>query len=140
MCLIAKNNVINIAINDITVYKIIKMNNESIYRGFSYNYKKKYKLNKSLKIDIDGRRLIIFEGFHAYTSKNIAEDNYCDMIFSEKIVEFIIPKGSEFVISYDDQEIVSNQIISGNLGYKNWFSYAYEKMIIVINTIADILN
>lgn len=118
-----------LATRPMTVYKVIDTDNRSAFQSFVYEPGICYKLGKSLcsyknaftnTWDVD-------EGFHAYTSvraarrsqlsrtRNCALDSTPPTVARLfKIVEFIIPVGAHYFLG-DNDDIVSDEIISGNL-------------------------
>jgi hypothetical protein len=71
-----------------------------------FNYEQGILNEAKLEINLYGNE--INSGLHAYVSYEMA-DNYGGMY--EKIVEFIIPKGSTYYINLLNGEIVSNKMI-----------------------------
>lgn len=92
---------------DITVYKIIKNDNTSMYQDFQYKPNTQYCLGKNLKPwDLICIYFEVDEGFHAYLSKRFTPD--------KKLVEFVIPKGAKYFLGINN-DIVSDSIKSGDL-------------------------
>lgn len=104
------------AIKDITVYKVLNLDNRSIYEKFLYEKGKEYyrygeklfgisvykQYYGAYKIEID-------DGLHAYTSKVIARRK-SDYDFSRKMVKMIIPKGALYFEDKLNHEIVSSKL------------------------------
>lgn len=99
-----------IATRSIRVWKRFnKKNLKSPYRGFQYERDKEYSLSTDLTEKYDFRMdvRIITDGFHAYTSRQKAE-NHRGLI--ETVIECTVPKGSVYYWNPVRQEIVSNRI------------------------------
>lgn len=95
MCFILDNNskIKKIRKNKI-VYKVITKHNYSPYKGnFEWEENKRYELGKSLKINEYGRS-IITEGFHAYTTHEMA---LYGKGHNGKIIKLIVPKNAEYI-------------------------------------------
>lgn len=88
---------------DIPVYKFLTGRNTSTVRGFKYRPDTLYRLRKKLEVENGS----IYEGFHSYRYEPIMNT------FGQKIVKFIIPKGSKYFIN--NYECVSDRILSGDL-------------------------
>lgn len=111
MCLkIKKGEVEKTATEDIVVYKIINMHNNSLYQGFQYKPNRLYRLRKKLKV----KRNEIYEGFHSYNCLVKVRDNILETFLNPKVVKFVIPKGAKYYLGRDN-DIVSTSIRSGNL-------------------------
>jgi hypothetical protein len=125
--------------DDIHVWKIISISDESAYFHFKYTKNTTYKttmrsaVRKMERLVCDGNRVpymtwrVVENGFHAYTCKpRIILDNrygsflvgdvnvFTDVPGKFKVVEFVIPKGATYYTGtlYD---IVSDEITSGSL-------------------------
>lgn len=114
MCLTIKTGMkLQIAKEDIEVYKVIYRDNTSLHQGFAYAPKSHYYLCSSLKPVLSRshniRRRTVECGFHSYIKR--ISNPYNNMA---KIVKFIIPKGAEYYLG-DNNDAVSNAIISGDL-------------------------
>lgn len=110
MCLHTRQNVIEIAKKPIKVYKVIKLDNKSLYQDFQYQPDTLYRLRKALAYTRVGDYGYEFDaGFHAYRDVNNLYYSY-----RNKVVEFTIPKGARFIIGQYN-EIVSTSIRSGDL-------------------------
>lgn len=112
MCLYTKWKKPKKAKKDIIVYKILRENYISPYRGFSYNLGIKYDTDMDFFTDPYDDGLYIDVGFHAFTSKRALLKSNLKKYFSTGIVfKCIIPKGSSYYISSHKREIVSDSII-----------------------------
>lgn len=107
----------SVAKKDIIVYKVLYKNKNQIVspcKRFPYILKKLYQTDFGITIGISNDTLLfINEGFHSYRYKNYAARLYFN------VYKCVIPKGSQYYISIDRQEIVSNQII---IKRKLWFN------------------
>ena len=117
MCLYinADNPVAKVAETDMTVWKIIRHNNMSLFMFFRYNRHNKY----SVELEVLSNNTVE-SGFHAYITKDIAIERaefYKTVIGMEKlkVVQFTIPKGAQYYIGWCGKEIASNEIIAGDL-------------------------
>lgn len=105
-----------VAKQDITVYKMIFTNNESLYTFFKYKPNTLYRLRKSLKIEYSqplkqNVKKTVEEGFHAFTKEN----GFTGLNLPyKKLVKFTIPKGAKYYLGMNG-DIVSTSIRSGNL-------------------------
>lgn len=86
-----------IAKENIRVYKVFHSNFVSPYLKFQYDLDTIYKIDKLEVINSK-----IYEGFHAYCNN--------EYVRIGNIYPVFIPKGSEYFISIDGEEIVSNSI------------------------------
>lgn len=116
MCLLSTTNIPKIADKDIVVYKILYVSdNLSPVRGFHYHKginvaKGKQEICKS------NNRFSIFGGFlHAYIKYNEAFYIWSNFNVNARethyIVQMIIPKGTEYFISDDGEQICAKQLI-----------------------------
>lgn len=102
--------------SDIVVYKIlVKKTNLSPYRDFQYLPNTEY---SSVKLRAthhsawnDDDEWEIEEGLHAYTT--LVRARFM-LDYNEKVVLFVIPKGTRYVIG-EDWEIVAERMITGDL-------------------------
>lgn len=105
-----------IAIEDMTVYKVIHANNTSAARLFHYEPGVLYTLaaNDRKKFDLAewDTAQIVNEGFHAYGEKAMAD--HCHDYRNEKTVAFTIPKGAQYYLGTFGT-IVSDAIVAGSL-------------------------
>ena len=124
MCFYVNKSQKQIAKKDITVYKIITMNNKSLVYHFSWKPNKTYKENLKTKEQLTylkdnttsvwgySRNLefekVINEGFHGFIHIKNAIKLQRRITSFTKIVKMIIPKGSTYY--RNKEEIVSNQI------------------------------
>lgn len=126
MCLTIKESGFEmIAEEDMTVYKVIRTDNTSQMQRFPYDPGAQYTLPPadSAKFNLaglkprkdDGWRRV-YSGFHAYITKEEAEDRvaqaYAPAVL--KVVAFTVPKGAHYYLGFYE-EIVSDQIIAGDL-------------------------
>lgn len=126
MCLIPVVDVIQVATEDILVYKIVTKDNLSIIHRLPYKPNERYELALPLLIVYDYNDSYngsqVNEGFHAYTSLAAAAGSALKLNLSInakfigqfKIVTFTIPKDAHYIIG-DDGDIVSDAIVSGDL-------------------------
>lgn len=123
MCLYATEEPF-IVEEDMTVYKVIALNNESMIQKFPYVpfHTYKTKLGVTEYKDADMWRYRIDTGFHAYiraidASDDIREIDAVNAIFHShvkyKIDAFTVPKGAEVYRSFP--YLVSDTIRSGSL-------------------------
>lgn len=115
MCLYVKNynsngSHIKTSTENIKVYKRFYAETQdedlllsSPHQDYEYHLGYNYKLSTELD-----NGSIIYEGFHAYTSKHHATSIAGSR---EIIITCIIPKGAKYIIGYD-AEIVSDQLIT----------------------------
>lgn len=112
MCLYTKWKEPKKAKKDIIVYKILRENCISPYRGFSYNLGVKYDTDMESYEGISSKGIVINVGFHAFTSKRALFKSNVNKYFSTgEAFKCIIPKGSLYYISSCKKEIVSDSII-----------------------------
>ena len=108
----------HVADKAMTVWKVIKFTNLSMWQSFVYEPNHRYEtveltvINKSNYVR--SAYLIINEGYHAFTNLRAAHDEIVTFGSGYKVVKFTIPKGATYFIG-DDDDIVSNRIISGDL-------------------------
>jgi len=116
MCLTTFQNKPYIAKEDIIVYKALFKTGKQIlspYRGFPYILKELYQTNLGIPfVTTNFSPKLIYEGFHSYINRKYATDRW------PEVYKCIIPKGSQYYIDSDQEEIVSNQII---IKRKLWF-------------------
>lgn len=136
MCLVTRQNISKIAETDIQVYKILVRTPSNILKSpamwkinkWTYRLNTEYKLagfidrkkHGSLEFEPYDVLYQVRRGFHAYTTLDDALYAYNNLLvynpdnFEEGegvvIFEAIIPKGSQYAISTDGKEIVSNRI------------------------------
>lgn len=80
--------------------------------GFCYNLKNIYETNMQIVESLFSDGLFIHKGFHAFLSKKISrKSDVFKYRIGTKIFKCIIPKNSEYYISSDNTEIVSDSII-----------------------------
>lgn len=112
MCLHPKTDEsIHVTDHDIVVYKILRLDNSSMFQNFQYEPNRLYHgpaLSYFLPF-VDAP--FIEKGFHAYVDELAAERN---CVPYSKVVTFTIPKGATVCYGWFD-EIVSDTIISGSL-------------------------
>lgn len=140
MCLNTRETKPSIAETDITVYKIIFHNNYSQVQRFEYEPNKIYEIDH-LEIEISESVFnTVSEGFHAFKNlsgallvKDITKGAMIPWVM--KIVEFTIPKGSEYIISNGGYEIVSNKIISGSLKPVSFWECFKCRLVQFINSL-----
>lgn len=116
MCLTTFQKTPYIAEKDITVYKgLFKVGERIIspFMGFPYTLNKLYQTNFRISPRTPLLPKYIYEGFHGYRNKKYAIFQWLE------VYKCIIPKGSLYYISSDQEEIVSNQII---VKRKLWFN------------------
>ena len=141
MCLFTKNNA-NVAYltpTTIVVYKTISKNNKSQHKGFEYKANTLYDIGEPLTFKRISGSInynychTVNVGFHAYVNFKIAK-KYVPNYY--KIVEFIIPIGSEIAWGLND-DIVSNKIIAGDLEDipRNVFVRLYKRFKKVLTSI-----
>lgn len=114
MCLyVTKNAKIQIAEKDIFVYKEITKSNRSSFQGFQYHPHTLY-TGRTIRIEIYAPR--VRAGFYSFIT---LEDAKTDPYIGEKIVSFVIPKGTRYIQgTFGDAKIncyVSEAIRSGSL-------------------------
>lgn len=111
MCLHPKTDEsIHVTDHDIVVYKILRLDNSSMFQNFQYEPNHIYHgpaLSYFPFVDAP----FIEEGFHAYVDELAAEAN---CVPRSKLVAFTIPKGATVCYGWFG-EIVSDTIISGSL-------------------------
>lgn len=111
---------------NITVWKVIKKNNYSLYLNKCY---KQNILYPRVKFGYSGRYSSSFSdikefatidrGYHSYRSRERARDEHHNVQHNNsKIVKFIIPKGAKYYIG-DCEDIVSDIIKSGDLKHSH---------------------
>lgn len=114
MCLYLDSNdsKVHIATHDIFVYKILSYCDYSTIQYFRYKPNTTY---FEIEFNYNGKGYIN-DGFHAYliTDSNVLTKVRENIMFGDKLVQFIIPKGAKYYIGVDD-DVVSDTIISGNL-------------------------
>jgi hypothetical protein len=136
MCLVTRQNISKIAETDIQVYKILVRTPSNILKSpamwkinkWTYRLNTEYKLagfidrkkHGSLEFEPYDVLYQVRRGFHTYTTLDDALYAYNNLLvynpdnFEEGegvvIFEAIIPKGSQYAISTDGKEIVSNRI------------------------------
>lgn len=104
----------------ITVYKILSDKLKSLHQSYQYNLDMHYYQVKDKKTDKFGfgfttgwknglSTLRIHQGLHAFTSLKRAKNS---LIFGQKIVKCIIPKGAEYFIDRENHEIVTDNLIT----------------------------
>lgn len=116
MCLVTFQKEPYIAEKDITVYKALFKSGKRIispFINFPYTLNKLYQTNFKISPKAPLLPKYIDEGFHEYRNKKYATDRWLE------VYKCIIPKGSLYYISSDQEEIVSNQII---IKRKLWFN------------------
>lgn len=125
MCLIPLVDAIQVATEDILVYKIVTKDNLSIIHRLPYKPNERYELSLPLLIVYDYNDSYngsqVNEGFHAYTSLAAARSALklnlsinAKFIGQFKIVTFTIPKDAHYILGTHD-EIVSDVISAGSL-------------------------
>lgn len=117
MCLFPMNNTIEIAKQDIHVWKIILRSNVSMYQSFEYQPNTLYRLRRKLKIETETEigSPQVNNGFHAYHYMLTTIRAYQRMRNGYyKIVDFTIPKGAKYIIGTHG-DIVATSIRSGSL-------------------------
>lgn len=97
-----------IAEKDINVWKIIRADNSSEFRGFKYTANKTYP-HKELRV----RNSEVEAGYHAYTTRDNARSRK-NGYRALKLVKFTIPKGTKYFFG-DNNDIVAECIRSGDL-------------------------
>lgn len=128
MCLKTYGLVPLIAKEDIKVYKVLKIEynsvtNEEYYVAPFYNYYK-YKKGRNCPLRVEGEyygpheSIIDDKGYldrgwlHAYTVKSDAKIYTYESKVGEKIVaEMIIPKGAKYYVSFDGSEVCTDTLI-----------------------------
>lgn len=118
MCLITKQKKPKIAKEDIIVYKVLVNYGNRLHSPYQWYL---YKLNELVTIDkfgidysrINTKLFFIYEGLHSYISKELAfkEQKSWVPIENISVYEGIVPKGSEYYVSKDRTELVSNNLI-----------------------------
>lgn len=97
---------VKIASRNIIVFKILdKTTNKSPY--YHMKYEPRGLCKSRLKIVYNENYLDVNNGLHAYTTKRAANKR---KDYYKKIVEMTIPKGSKYIIGYNNT-IVSNQLL-----------------------------
>lgn len=120
MCLIVKEGCKpEIVQKDITCWKMVVDWDETRWmapfiRTF-HEYGKELTGCERLKVEnlerIDLKGAVIYKGFHAYTSREEAEDNIPNESYCKwKVTECVIPKGAEYCMGMYN-EIVANKMI-----------------------------
>ena len=124
MCLTVSSGELT-AEEDIIVYKIIQEDNKSLHQNFQYTPNTRYKLQGELNPIVTASNLVLIkEGFHAFVNPNYAIPALC--------VKFTIPKGAKYYLGKHNN-IVSNEIISGDLKRNRNFKFSTEFEIETIN-------
>lgn len=95
------------ATEDILVWKVITKDNLSVWRHFIYRE------NKLFKTQFIQKEEVIYNGYHAYTSRKKAREEH-ELDIGEKIVRFTIPKGARYFMGLNN-DVASNMIKSGDL-------------------------
>jgi hypothetical protein len=117
MCLATFQKEPYIAQKDIIVYKALFKSGKRIlspFREFPYILKKLYQTDFGITFSLTyNAPKLIHEGFHGYRNRKYAISRWI------KVYKCIIPKGSQYYISSDQKEIVSDQII---IKRKLWFN------------------
>lgn len=124
MCLFTNRKRPIITDENITTYKVLFLDLKSIMQQFQYEMNKPY--TEEFVVDIDDD-IIVFDGFHSYLTKEIAEvyfkrfaldiDSYFESLKKRYkgicIAECTIPKGSKiyYGIGKSKGECCSNKII-----------------------------
>lgn len=106
-----RNKKEQVATKDITVYKVIRNNNTSLFQYFLYKSNTLYRLREKLKRSSTGKT--IHKGFHSYSE--IERACRSADVEQSKIVAFTIPKGAKFYFNSVKREYVSTSIRSDNL-------------------------
>ncbi len=112
----AAKALIKTAEKDIIAWKVLHKTAKgymSVYQNFKYQMGEHYyQSGKKFTFHrvnfITYGYLQIHQGLHAYTSKRVALENISE---GNCIRKFIIPKGSQYFISKEDGEIVSDNLI-----------------------------
>ena len=104
---------VNVAKEDITVYKYLQYGMVSPYWGYQYALGYHYYQNGPVQEHFSGylsgsyNYISIYRGLHAYTSlKAIRRTKYPDII-----VECTIPRGALYYVNEESGEICSNELI-----------------------------
>lgn len=137
MCLFVKDGEgVHAIDHDLTVYKILDLNNRSLVQQFQYLPHRTYKHDGTVRISHNNpfSAGYIEDGFHAYTDALAAE---VQCVWSTKLVVFTIPKGANVCFGKFG-EIVSDTIVAGTLKGKCseplWCDghqvYGYNKMLV----------
>lgn len=125
----SNNFIRNVADNDLTVYKVVKIVNGTIisyFQDYNYEFNKLYKttLNTNI-VPYNGVDLLYIDrGFHSYlVNKDLIKwmhfEPYTEIVFGTdsyvldfftKIIECTIPKNSIYFIN-EFKDVVSNKII-----------------------------
>lgn len=116
MCLTTFQKEPYIAKKDIIIYKVLFKDGKRVispYIQFPYVLKKLYQTDFRIIYARNNISKLIHEGFHGYRNKKYATDRWLE------VYKCVIPKGSQYYISFDQEEIVSNQII---IKRKLWFN------------------
>lgn len=95
-----------IAPTDLLVYKRLTKTNHSPFQ--STHYKKGEIVESPFSFRPIYNKLRVYKGLHAYTSKKAAINARCK---NEKIVQMMIPRGSQYYVSACGEKIVANKLI-----------------------------
>ncbi len=102
MCLaVLPGTKLQVAKENIVVYKRVHFTNVSAYRSFKYKVDRLYKVPKIQK----DKKNRVEVGFHAYRNLGAAMQT---IHIDEKIVIGIVPKGSKYYLGWNE-EIVSDK-------------------------------
>ena len=104
MCMISRFDALNIAEEDITVYKVVKIENEKIfapvYSSFEYKKGEKYHSEDFNNVSVSSYALYISHGFHVFKNEIQAVKSAYGLrkMFKENYTVFvcIIPKGARY--------------------------------------------
>lgn len=114
---------------DLTVYKVLKLNNTSPIREFHYLPNTLVRYRKALVLETRSRKFsrfheplhwdVIEGGFHTFLTKAQAVHYFgvnprAPSTRSYKVVKMVIPKGAKMVRG-DDDEVVSTSLRTGSL-------------------------
>lgn len=116
MCWISRKLNKQVATKDITVYKVVIINNRdcaSLFYKFKYKYNRVY--TESFTIEEFSSEFHITTGFHSYKSLEAAQLILAFIRMNRRecngrIIRCIIPKGAIYYIN-NYKEVVSNKII-----------------------------
>lgn len=116
MCLVLNDFTKYIAVDNITVYKVVAVTNgvmHAIWRFFEYKYHKLYKLSVPLRTyTLFSHDVITQNGFYSFDNWDDAWILHLRCLdksqYTTKIVECVLPKGTEYYKT--NNIIVSNQI------------------------------
>lgn len=117
MCLTTFQEEPYIAEKDIIIYKALFKDRKRIvspFQEFPYILKELYQTDFNISFGLTNIcPKFIHKGFHGYRNRKYATSRWLE------VYKCVIPKGSQYYISSDQEEIVSNQII---IKRKLWFN------------------